>query len=208
MTTTGKSTSLLSIVVLFIVVSLVGCAANSPTSVVSSTNTPAPQTIAATPTAKYAVTVDKSDEENEESTAEAKQEGDSAAIMATCAKLDLNTLTEAQLMSTIPNFSSRMVREFFEYRPYVSIQQFRREIGKYVDDAQVAQYEQYVFVPIDPNTADADTLKQIPGVDDALATSLTAGRPYASNKAFLDALSKSLDAQQLAEAGCELVTSA
>lgn len=37
-----------------------------------------------------------------------------------------------------------MVRKFEEYRPYVSIQQFRREIGKYVDEAMVAAYEQYV----------------------------------------------------------------
>jgi DNA uptake protein ComE-like DNA-binding protein len=205
---TGKSASFLSIVTLFIVVSLVGCGANSSSQVASSTNTSAPQTIEATPTAKFAVTVDAADEENEESTAEATQENDSAANTATCAKLNLNTLTEDQLMSTIPNFSSRMVREFFEYRPYVSIQQFRREIGKYVDDAQVALYEQYVFVPLDPNNADADTLKQIPGVDDTLAASLIAGRPYASNQAFLDVLSQSLDGQQLAEVGCYLVTSA
>ncbi|MEO8612891.1 MAG: hypothetical protein ABI690_33665, partial [Chloroflexota bacterium] len=164
----------------------------------------------ATSTPKFAVTVNTADEENEESTAEATQEGDSGASTdtATCVKLNLNIETQEQLLSTIPNFSSRMVREFFEYRPYVSIQQFRREIGKYVDDAQVAQYEQYVFVPVDPNNADADTLKQIPGVDDTLAASLVAGRPYASNQAFLDVLSKSLDAQQLAGAGCYLATSA
>ncbi len=218
MTTTGQSTLFLSIAALFIVVSLVGCGANSPAQVesntntpaqaISSTNTPAPQTIEATPTAKFAVTVNPAAEEDEESTAQANQENDSSANIAACTKLNLNTLTEDQLLSTIPNFSSRMVREFFEYRPYVSIQQFRREIGKYVDDAQVAQYEQYVFVPVDPNNADADTLKQIPGIDDTLATHLIAGRPYASTQAFLDVLGKSLDAQQLVEAGCELVTNA
>ena len=47
-----------------------------------------------------------------------------------------------------------------EYRPYVSIRHFRREIGKYVSDEQVAAYEQYVYVPVDPNSADAETLMQ------------------------------------------------
>ena len=50
-------------------------------------------------------------------------------------------MTREQLLETIPDFGNRMVREFFEYQPYVSIQQFRREIGKYVDDEQVASYE-------------------------------------------------------------------
>src|SRR5690349_8579729 len=68
----------------------------------------------------------------------------STSQAAACIKLDLNSATEAQLM-TIPNFSSRWVREFMEYRPYVSIQQFRKELGKYVDQTQVAEWEKYVY---------------------------------------------------------------
>ncbi len=105
-------------------------------------------------------------------------------------KLNLNTAAGDEYLATIPNFSSRMVREFLEYRPYASIQQFRREIGKYVDDAQVAQYEQYVYVPVDVNQSDAATLLQIPGLDQAAADALIAGRPYASNDAFLAALAQ------------------
>jgi len=60
-------------------------------------------------------------------------------------------------------FGNRMVREFLEYRPYISIQQFRREIGKYVEEAQVAEYEQYVYVPVNVNESDAATLQQLPG---------------------------------------------
>ena len=63
-------------------------------------------------------------------------------------------------MATIPSFPSRMVREFQEYRPYVSIQQFRKEIGKYVSADQVTAWEQYVFVPIDVDAADAATLSR------------------------------------------------
>lgn len=77
----------------------------------------------------------------------------------------------------------------------MSILQFRREIGKYVDTAQVADYEKYVFVPVDVNAADADTLKQLPGVDDAIAGDLIAARPYATNDAFLTALSSRVSAR-------------
>lgn len=111
--------------------------------------------------------------------------------------LNLNTATGDDFL-TIPDMSNRMVREFEEYRPYVSIQQFRREIGKYVGPDQVAAYEQYVYVPISVNDADAETLMQIPGVDDTIANTLMAGRPYASNDAFLEALGAHLDASGVA----------
>lgn len=106
------------------------------------------------------------------------------------AKLNVNTASGADLMKTIPNFSSRMVHEFEEYRPYRSIQVFRREIGKYVDLATVAEYEKYIFVPIDVNQADAQTLMQIPGLDQSEAQTLIAGRPYASPDAFMSKLSE------------------
>lgn len=90
-----------------------------------------------------------------------------------------------------------MLREFEEYRPYHSIQQFRREIGKYVQPEQVAEYEKYIFVPIDPNQADAVTLRQIPGVDAPEAEALIAGRPYATSQAFLDKLADKVSAPDL-----------
>ena len=107
----------------------------------------------------------------------------------TGAKLNLNTVTGEELLATIPGFGNRMVREFQEYRPYLSIQQFRKEIGKYVDDAQVAEYEKYVYVPIAINDSDTATLQQIPGLDATEAETLIAGRPYASSDAFLAQLS-------------------
>lgn len=104
------------------------------------------------------------------------------------AKINLNTATEEEFL-TIPGVGDRMVGEFEEYRPYVSIQQFRQEIGKYVDEEQVAAYEQYVYVPVDPNESDAETLRQLPGIDASEAAELIAGRPYASREAFLERLS-------------------
>ena len=117
---------------------------------------------------------------------------------------NLNTGTADEFL-TIPNMSNRMVREFEEYRPYVSIVQFRREIGKYVNADQVAAYEQFVYVPISVNDADAETLKQIPNVTDEVANALIANRPYASNAAFLEALASYLDAESVALAGYYLV---
>lgn len=113
--------------------------------------------------------------------------------------INLNTATPDELF-TIPDMSNRMVHEFEEYRPYVSIQQFRREIGKYVDEAQVAAYEAYVYVPVSVNDSDAETLMQLPGVDETIASALMAGRPYASNEAFLTALAGLVSATDAAAA--------
>jgi len=116
------------------------------------------------------------------------------------AKINLNTATSDQLLSTIPGFGSRMVREFQEYRPYDSIQQFRQQIGKYVDHAQVAEYEKYIYVPIAINASDSATLQQIPGLDSTEADALIAARPYASVDAFLTKLSTFVSADQLEKA--------
>ena len=120
-------------------------------------------------------------------------------------KLNINTVSGDELLATIPGFGSRMVREFQEYRPYVSIQEFRREIGKYVDDAQVATYEQYVFVPVDVDGSDVATLMQLPGVDDGIANQLMAERPFGSNEAFLAKLGELVSAEDAALAEGYLV---
>jgi DNA uptake protein ComE-like DNA-binding protein len=59
--------------------------------------------------------------------------------------ININTATDAQILA-IPGMGPRMLREFKEYRPYKSIEQFRREIGKYVDKAEVARLEQYIVI--------------------------------------------------------------
>jgi DNA uptake protein ComE-like DNA-binding protein len=96
--------------------------------------------------------------------------------------------------------TNRMVHEFMEYRPYKSIQQFRKEMSKYVSPAVVTDYEKYVFVPISQNGADAPTLQQIPGLDAAEAEALIAGRPYVSPEAFEAKLAEKLTPEELAVA--------
>jgi DNA uptake protein ComE-like DNA-binding protein len=55
--------------------------------------------------------------------------------------LNLNTATREEIL-LIPNLGNKMVHEFLEYRPYKAMAQFRREMRKYVYDAEVARLEQ------------------------------------------------------------------
>ena len=57
----------------------------------------------------------------------------------------LNTASDDEILS-IPGIGARMLREFKEYRPYKNIDQFRREIGKYVNKDEVARLERYVII--------------------------------------------------------------
>ena len=57
--------------------------------------------------------------------------------------INLNDAKRADIL-LIPGVGNRMAHEFEEYRPYSNMEQFRREIGKYVDEQEVARLEQYV----------------------------------------------------------------
>jgi DNA uptake protein ComE-like DNA-binding protein len=131
--------------------------------------------------------------------------GAAPANAAIWIKYNLNTATDQQLLG-VPGAGDNMTREFKEYRPYTSIGQFRAELGKYISPDEVAAFEQYLFVPVDPNEADADTLQQLPGVNADVAQALSAGRPYASLDAFLTALGQKVAAELAAIAGAYLAS--
>ena len=57
--------------------------------------------------------------------------------------MDLNTTPEADFM-IIPGVGKKMAHEFEEYRPYTSMDQFDREISKYVDANELARLRRYV----------------------------------------------------------------
>jgi DNA uptake protein ComE-like DNA-binding protein len=57
--------------------------------------------------------------------------------------MNINTASDADL-KTIPGLGDKMLHEFKEYRPYSNIEQFRREIGKYVNAKEVARLERYI----------------------------------------------------------------
>jgi DNA uptake protein ComE-like DNA-binding protein len=117
----------------------------------------------------------------------ATEAGVAQGLSAPATKLNLNTATQEELL-TVPGAGARFVREFNEYRPYASILEFRQELGKYIDAAQVAEFEKYLFVPVKVNDADEATLQQLPGVTADVAAQLTRMRPFPDNGAFLAAL--------------------
>lgn len=110
--------------------------------------------------------------------------------------MNLNTTPEADF-KVIPGVGDRMAHEFEEYRPYTSIAQFRKEIGKYVDEEEVARYEQYVFVPVELNTASEETMKALPGVGDRMAHEFDEYRPYTNMAQFRKEIGKYVDDTEL-----------
>ncbi|WP_425235399.1 hypothetical protein [Ulvibacterium sp.] len=109
---------------------------------------------------------------------------------------NLNTTAEADF-KMIPGVGDRMAHEFEEYRPYTSIQQFRREIGKYVDEEEVSRYENYVFVPVELNSATEDDIKALPGVGNRMAHEFEEYRPYTSMAQFRKEIGKYVDDKEL-----------
>lgn len=111
--------------------------------------------------------------------------------------INLNDVTDAEVQ-LIPGVGRRMAHEFEEYRPYAALAQFRREIGKYVDDDEVARLEQYVFVPLDLNTASAEQLATIPGIGPRMIHEFEEYRPYVAIEQFRREIGKYVDADEVA----------
>lgn len=57
----------------------------------------------------------------------------------------LNTAKKEEIL-LIPGVGERMLHEFEEYRPYKSVADFDRNIGKYVDKAELTRLRTYVRV--------------------------------------------------------------
>ncbi|HLF11093.1 MAG TPA: hypothetical protein VJA26_07740 [Gammaproteobacteria bacterium] len=112
-------------------------------------------------------------------------------------QINLNTASRDEIM-LIPGMTSRMAHEFEEYRPYTSLTQFRREMGKYVDANEVARLEQYVFVPMNLNTASAEDFMTIPGMTSRMVHEFEEYRPYASMEQFRREIGKYVDAKEVA----------
>ena len=110
--------------------------------------------------------------------------------------INLNTATREAILS-IPSVGDRLAREFEEYRPYKAIAQFRRELGKYVSDAEVARMEQYVFVPLNLNTATPEDLLTIPGVGNRLLREFLEYRPCINMRQFRREIGKYVSDEEI-----------
>jgi hypothetical protein len=111
--------------------------------------------------------------------------------------INLNTASRAEIL-LIPGLSERMAHEFEEYRPYTSLEQFRREIGKYVPPAEVARLEQYVFVPMNLNNASGAAFLTIPGMTQRMVHEFEEYRPYTSVEQFRREIGKYVDQKVVA----------
>ena len=111
--------------------------------------------------------------------------------------INLNTASREEIL-LVPGVGNRMLREFQEYRPYDGLARFHREIAKYVDEAELARLEQYVFVPINLNTAtDADILT-IPGLGNRMLREFKEYRPYQNIEQFRREIGKYVSKDEVA----------
>ena len=110
--------------------------------------------------------------------------------------LNLNTAPEDEI-KLIPGIGNKMAHEFEEYRPYVKIDQFRREMGKYVDENEVARLEQYVFVPVNLNSGSKEEILAIPGVGERMHHEFEEYRPYQNMEQFRREIGKYVDENEL-----------
>lgn len=112
-------------------------------------------------------------------------------------QINLNSAKEDEIM-TIPGMGKRTLSEILKYRPYRTIAQFRKEIGKSVDEKEAARLEQYVFVPINLNTASDDDILTIPGMGKRMLREFKEYRPYTNMEQFRKEIGKYVDKKEVA----------
>lgn len=111
--------------------------------------------------------------------------------------VNLNTGTREEIL-LIPNAGNRMVREFGEYRPWKSWAQFDKEIGKYVGADEVARLKQYVFIPVNLNTATDEDILSIPGAGNRMVREFKEYRPWKTKEQFEKEIGKYVGAKEVA----------
>jgi DNA uptake protein ComE-like DNA-binding protein len=111
--------------------------------------------------------------------------------------VNLNTGTKEEIL-LIPGAGARMVREFAEYRPWKSWAQFDKEIGKYVGQAETDRLKQYVFIPINLNTASDEDILSIPGAGTRMVREFKEYRPWKTKEQFDKEIGKYVGAKETA----------
>ena len=119
--------------------------------------------------------------------------------------VNLNTATREEIL-LIPGAGNRMTIEFPEYRPWKTWPQFDRQIGKYVGQEATDKLKQYVFIPVNVNTASDEDLMTIPGLTAALVGQIKQGRPWSSKEQFATSIGKATNAKEAARIWRFLVT--
>jgi DNA uptake protein ComE-like DNA-binding protein len=111
--------------------------------------------------------------------------------------VNLNTGTREEIL-LIPGAGTRMAREFAEYRPWRTWGQFDKEISKYVGQEETNRLKQYVFIPVNLNTAtDADILS-IPGAGQRMLREFKEYRPWKTKEQFEKEIGKYVGPKEVA----------
>ena len=97
--------------------------------------------------------------------------------------INLNTATRDEIL-LIPGIAQKMAHEFDEYRPWKTWAQFDKEIGKYVGKEETDRLKQYVFIPINLNTATDDDIMSIPGAGQKMVREVKEYRPWKTKEQF------------------------
>ena len=111
--------------------------------------------------------------------------------------VNLNTGTREEIV-LIPGAGTRMAREFAEYRPWKNWAQFDKEIGKYVGQQETDRLKQYVFIPINLNTAGDEDLLTIPGAGPRMLREFKEYRPWKTKEQFDKEIGKYVGPQETA----------
>jgi DNA uptake protein ComE-like DNA-binding protein len=111
--------------------------------------------------------------------------------------VNLNTGTREEIV-LIPGAGTRMAREFAEYRPWRNWAHFDKEIGKYVNQDETNRLKQYVFIPINLNTAADDDILSIPGAGQRMVREFKEYRPWKTKGQFEKEIGKYVDQKEVA----------
>jgi DNA uptake protein ComE-like DNA-binding protein len=97
--------------------------------------------------------------------------------------INLNTGVREEFL-LVPGAGQRMSKEFVEYRPWKTWPQFDKEIGKYVGAQEANRFKQYMFIPINLNTATDDDLATVPGAGPRMVKEFKEYRPWKTKAQF------------------------
>jgi DNA uptake protein ComE-like DNA-binding protein len=111
--------------------------------------------------------------------------------------INLNTATRDEIL-LIPGIAQKMAHEFDEYRPWKTWAQFDKEIGKYVGKEETDRLKQYVFIPVNLNTATDDDIMSIPGAGQKMVREFKEYRPWKTKEQFDKEIGKYVGAKETA----------
>lgn len=111
--------------------------------------------------------------------------------------VDLNRGTDAEFL-LIPGMDAAKLRAVKAGRPWKTLEQFRADFGKGMNAAEVAQVEQYLFIPIDLNTWTDPIMDSFAGIGVGTRRwkrEFAEYRPWTSMEQFRREISKYLRSQ-------------